>query len=370
MARADSTIRVNVIGDAKSLQTAARQSEKETGRISSSAKKMGGIIAGAFAVSAVVDFGQTALAEADRVADAAGRLEEQLGDLSQPLIDVADDFTDLGQSKGDMLELQARIADIGTAAGITDDKLAPMATSAAEAAGALALITDMDAATIIDLIGKAAGGSDRPLKDLGINLTDAEVAARAMRDTGKETADSLTDGELAAARMELILEKLAPRVQGVTDAEADLETRQATLDAKFETFTGNVGEALEGPLTDFLTWLLETGEAADSGRIALGKVDKVFDDLEGTIGDAVDILRDFLALLAQLPFTSGSSLGFASQVLGTSGGRSGPVSGSGGAPHPGVTVNVQGGSPEVVQRAVQDAVVALSGRGPTSGSGT
>ena len=85
MARADSTVRVNIIGDAKSLNKAFADGEKGAGRFSSAAKTAGGIIAGAFAVDALLDFGQTALAESDRVGDATTRLEQQLGDLSAPI---------------------------------------------------------------------------------------------------------------------------------------------------------------------------------------------------------------------------------------------------------------------------------------------
>lgn len=355
MARADSTVRVNVVGDARSLQKAAKDSDKAAGKIGSAWKPVAGIIAGAFAIDAVTGFAQSALAETDRVGDATLRLKDQLGDLSGAVIAVSEDFQDLGLSEGDALELSARLADIGEAAGIADSKLAPMVDDVLKAAGALSLITDMDAATVVDLIGKAAGGADKPLKELGVSLSDAEVEARALRDTGKGTAGELTEGELAAARLQIILEKLAPRITEVTGAEADLETRQATLNAKFETFTGNVGEALEGPLTDLLTWLIDMGEAADDGAAALRGVDGVMDDLTGSVGEAADGVRDLLGLLRNLtqflPFSGGLQF---SGALGTS------ATGGGGN----VTVQVQGGSPEVIERAVRDAVRHAGNSGP------
>ena len=305
MARADSSVRVNITGDASSFKRAANQSGDAATGMGKTVAKAGAVIAGAFAVDAVLDFGQTALAESDRVADAAGRLEEQLGDLSSPLLDTADDFTHIGQSEGDMLELEARLADIGTAAGVADEKLAPMAVSAAESAAALALITDMDAATIVDLIGKAGSGATKPLKELGINLTDAEVAARAMADTGKTTADALTDEELAAARFQVVLEKLAPRVATVTDAEADLETRQATLQAKFETLTGRIGDAVDGPLNDFLAWVLSGIDGLELLNAVASQTDDKFDAIAGAAGDAVDAIRELLAIIARVPLPGG-----------------------------------------------------------------
>lgn len=250
MARADSTIRVNIIGDAKSLTKAADKAEGSIKGMNSQLLKVGGIVAGAFVTREIIDFGQTALDEADRVGDATGRLEDQLGNLSGPLVDAADEFARLGASEGDMLELEARITDIGIAAGISKGELADMADDAAATAAGLALITDEDADVWIDRIGKAAGGAEKPLKDLGINLTDTEVAARALADTGKDSAEQLTENELAAARLELILEKLTPRLEEVNTGTGDLEQKQAELQARMETLTGKIGEHLEGPLND------------------------------------------------------------------------------------------------------------------------
>jgi len=360
VARADSTIRVNIIGDAKSLGDASRDAEKSVGGIGKAAKVAGGLIAGAFAADAVLDFAQTALRESDRVGDATTRLEEQLGGLAAPLIANAEHFAELGASAQDMLELEARLADLGTAAGIADAKLAPMAQSVAEGASALALLGDTDAATFVDLIGKAAGGASKPLKELGISLTDAEVEARALADTGKDNADALTDGELAAARLTLIMEKLAPRIAAVTEGEADLEQKQSELQAKFETLTGKIGAALEGPLTDFLTWVLSGIEGLGllgQQTLALGVfADTVLAPL-GRLADAlrtvVDIASNAIGLLNQL--------GAASAPRGMSQAqRSG--SGGGGPGGSGVTVQVQGGSPEVIEQAVRDAVATINGR--------
>jgi hypothetical protein len=140
VARADSTVRVNIIGDAKSLSRATDTAEGSIKGLNKTALKLGAGIAVGFAVNEVVDFGATAVKEADRVDDAIANLEGSLGDLSAPLIDAADDFSDLGQSKGDMLELEKRLVDIGKAAGISNQDLAPLAQDASKVAAAMALI--------------------------------------------------------------------------------------------------------------------------------------------------------------------------------------------------------------------------------------
>jgi hypothetical protein len=114
----------------------------------------------------------------------------------------------------------------------------------------------MDPATVVDLLGKAAGGSERALKTLGVDLDEAAVQARALQDSGKDTPEMLTDSELAAARYAEILEELAPRLVDVTTGTGDFEQKGAELEARMETLSGKIGETVEGPLTDFLGGVL------------------------------------------------------------------------------------------------------------------
>lgn len=369
MARADSTVRVNVIGDARSLNKAMDQSASSTDKLAAGARGLGGAIVAAFATDKVFDFAQSALSEFDRVGDATARLEEQLGTLADPILASADSLHALGLSRQDVLELGADFADLATSAGVADDKIAGATVRVAEAGAAIALLTDKDAASVIDAIGKAAGGSERQLRELGINMTDAEVAARAMRDTGKGSAEALTENELAAARLDLILEKLAPRIDSVTQGTADLEQRQSELSARWETFTGQVGESVEGPLNDFLGWLLAgmdglagMEDALPNLSAALFKVHGPLATLTDGFSALVDVISEALRLIGQFDATkidgrgSGAGGGFGSSSASGGGG-------GGGAPGAGVTVQVQGGSPEEIQQAVYAAIRRLNAQG-------
>jgi uncharacterized phage infection (PIP) family protein YhgE len=355
VAGADSTIRVNIIGDAKSLTKAADKAEGAFGGMGKTALKAGAVIGGAFAVDAIVDFGAAALGEADRVADATGRIEDQLGDLAPALTEAADGFTKLGLSEGDMLDLEARIIDIGTAIGLTDIQLAAFADDAASTAGALALITDTDADTWIDLIGKAAGGATKPLKELGISLTDAEVNARAAAMTGKDLNATFTEGELAAARMELILEKLAPRIEEVKTGEADLEQQQAELQAKWETLTGKIGEAIEGPLNDLLGWIIAGIAGWEMFAHWLGENEQALRDMLGPLARVADAIGTVIGLFQELNKITPRGIGPGAGTHGPFNNPSFPGLNTPQSSGP-VTVNVQGGSPEAIEQAVQNAI--------------
>jgi hypothetical protein len=366
VARADSTIRVNILGDAKSLQKAAATSEGAVAGLNKKVLAAGAVIGGVFAADQLVDFANTAVKEADRVGDATDRLEGQLGALSEPLIAAADDFARLGASEGDMLDLEARLVDLATEAGLADDAIAALADDAAVTASAMALMTEQPADFWLDQIGKAADGSDRALRDLGISLTDASVEARALADTGKASADSLTEGELAAARYAIILEELQPRIAGITQGSADLEQRQAELNARWETLTGNIGEGLEGPLNDLLGWIITgiDGWALLSDRI--GGFDKAMAAALTPVARMIDLQRTLIGLLAEALNLLGQFAQFGVDIA-TGTGRGTPLPRGGLRAIQGSTgttnVYVQGGSPETIEQAVRDAVRTTARRG-------
>jgi hypothetical protein len=291
-----STILVKILGDAKGLTGALTTADAGLG---GTAKKLAGGLIALGAVKLGFDALGDALDQADRLGDATSRLDLQLGALAAPLEATAGGFAKLGQSRQDMLELEATFADIGTKAGIADPLIAGSAEQVAKIAAAASLLGDQDAATIVDEIGKAAAGSSKPLGDLGVSLELADVQARALADTGKTSAKSLTDNELAAARLELILEQLQPKLDDVTGSSADLEGGQRALQARIETLSGSIGDKLSPAMAGVLQfindeidaipgaiqgWQLLGKAIEDFGRFALGPLGNVRDALGG-IGD-------------------------------------------------------------------------------------
>lgn len=360
--RASSTIRVNIIGDASGLEKAAARGEKAVGGFGVNVGKVAAGLGVLFATDKLLDFGQTALAEADRAGDALDRLEGQIGtELTAAIDDAAGGLAHLGQSRQDVLELAAAFTDTATALGIGAPDIAAWADDAATIAASLALQGIGDAATNIDTIGKAAAGSERALRALGVNLSDAEVEARALHDSGKDTPAMLTDSEIAAARYALVLEKLQARLGDTTAANGDLEQSQAELQAKWETLTGKIGEALEGPLNDLLTWIIS---GIEGWELFGQKLDWIRAELRKTLGPifaVTDALADLFAALPAHPIDlfTGNTTPTSRQFPNATGREPAPTLRS-------VQVNVYGGDPAEVERATARALRDYAERNGTT----
>lgn len=296
----DSQIVVKIIGDAKSLTGALKTADGSIGRTAKNLVVGGAALVG---IHEAFQFLGDSNQEADRLADATQRLNIQLGDLAGPLESTASSFRDLGLSSQDVLELEAAFADVATTTEIADTQIASLADNVAATAAAVSLLGDQDPATVVDLIGKAAGGSEKAMKALGVSLTDAEVAARAMSDTGKTNAKSLTDQELATARLELILDQLKPKLDAATTGTADLELNQRRLDAAAEELQAKLGGPLSDSLADVLGFINDEVDAipgAVAGWQMLGKAIEDFGRTAlGPLGNVRDVLEGIVNLLGQ-----------------------------------------------------------------------
>jgi len=298
---------VGIEGDPKGLQRTLATSERDIKGWGSRVNKAvaGLVILGGVKIAG--DFAGDAIAEADRLGDAATRLELQLGKLSDPLKDTAGDFADIGLSAQDVLELEAAFADVGTALKVADPLIAQLADDAAATAGAISLLQDKKPDEVLSLIGKAAGGSIKAMKELGISVDETEVVARALKDTGKLNAEALTDQELAGARMEIVMERLAPKLKAVESGEADVESATRGLGARWETFMGKLGQHLEGPLSDLLTWFSDMLDAIPNAIQGWQKLGRVIGDALTPIARVADVLREIDRLLRSIFSASGQS---------------------------------------------------------------
>ena len=83
----DSKIKIILQGDSKSLQKASKQGQASLGKLSKSAKALGGVLAGAFAVGVIINFAKEA-AKAAAVAEGVKVAFDRLGISLQKLRDA------------------------------------------------------------------------------------------------------------------------------------------------------------------------------------------------------------------------------------------------------------------------------------------
>ncbi len=277
MARASSVISVSIIGDAKKLISATGQADVATGGLIKSFAKLAVV---GIAVREGFDFLQGSTEEADRLNDAITRLNIQLGPgFTGDLEATASGFRKIGASSQDILTLEANFADLATTLGIANPDIADTAANVAAVATAVSLLEDVDPDTVIEQIGKAAGGSERAALALGVTLLD--------------NVDATT-------QLKNILEQLQPKLDSVTTGTADLEQSQRTLQASVEELQGKIG----GPLSDALAQVVgfindeidAIPHAIEGWQMLGGAIEGAARDALGPLAQVADAIREIISL--------------------------------------------------------------------------
>lgn len=178
-----------------------------------------------------------------------------IGGLNESITELA---TRVGSSDEAMQLAAARIFALGSSAGVAAPELeATTEQILALSARAVALNPTLgDAGQVAETLSTALARGGRATAAFGISLTAAEIEARALRDTGKETSTELTNYDKAAAGAAITTERLGDSLS------KDINAGAATLQVQFRALQEEFGNTLEVFGQPLLRPLLDTAKLA------------------------------------------------------------------------------------------------------------
>ena len=283
MAKSENEIAVDITGNVSSLTTALNLASAKLGGFASSIKGLA--IGGAILLGAkeVINFFDDSIKAAQRTEDAVQHLTGQIGPtFTSNLESVAGSFEAIGATSGDILTLDAKFSDIGTALGLTDPQIANMATHLADVATRMGLVREKDPSDILTTIGRAAGGSAPAARDLGVALDKQLTPAQQLQSI--------------LGQLSMIYGDAGPKVDS-------LQGNQILLNARIREFEEKVGPPAADVLSAIVGFIndeLDAIPGAIEGWLALGKViDGFARTALGPLGNVRDVLQSILDLLGQ-----------------------------------------------------------------------
>lgn len=105
----------------------------------------------------------------------------------------------------------------------------------------MASVFNTDVTTALEAIQAGLRGESDPLEQFGVSLSAAKVQAEALSETGKKNAKSLTDQELATARLNLIMKQTNDVAGDFKNTSDGLANSQRILAAKTEDAQAQIG---------------------------------------------------------------------------------------------------------------------------------
>lgn len=263
---AKNTVRVNVIGDASSLKRSMGEADRAT---ETTGKKMS-----TFAKIAV-----TALA-----VKALGAVKEFVGDSKRAFVDLTESLNALEVVYGKNAEGIKQLGrEAATGLGLSNAEFNSFAVSisnfAKEIAGdngdVVGTVKDMtgrisDFASVMNIeVSEAAekfqsglAGQSRPLREFGIDVSDARVKIFALANGIGDASGELTEGEKVQARYGAIMEQTDQVAGDFANTSDELANATRIANAQMENSKAIIGRALKGAYEAALPLQVSLAKAA------------------------------------------------------------------------------------------------------------
>ena len=273
------TIDVDINDAVNSLDRVDRQVDSSGNSMSGVFGKLGKAIAGAFAVSKIVDFGTKCLSAASEVEEMENKFNVVFKNTSKAMDEWADSYADaIGRSKTEIKTAISNQSDLMIGMGMTEEVAGDLSKKYTELAYDLASFNNVQDSTALEAMTKAMFGETEMAKQLGLNLNATTMEnSEYVKSLGKKWS-AMTQAEKAEAYYQ---EALKQSVNAIGDAERSSDSYANQIrrtQSKITEFTETLGAYMLPMATNVVTWF---GDMVD------GAIDFVT-----KIGDAITSFKE------------------------------------------------------------------------------
>lgn len=202
-----------------------------------------------YAVDAVKEIGKfigESIDLASNMEETRSKVNAVFGEEGQKQIEewaenAAHDFHTTQQNA---METAAAFGNILENMGMTTEEAQKYSEELVLVGAAQADFNNLKTEDVLAKIESALTGNYKGLQSLGIVLNDNIITQQALNDTGKESAEQLTDLEKKNAALKLIIESSDTAIQKYTENSGSLVSMQSELKAKFQDVKTEIGERL------------------------------------------------------------------------------------------------------------------------------
>ena len=292
----------NIQQESKKWDQAA---DKATGDIEKSFSNMAGSIVGTLAAAGIgsilISWGSAALETASDLAEVQNVVDTVFGDGSRQIEAWS---KKAGQQFG-LTELQAKkftstLGAMMKSSGLAGNEIVNMSTDLAGLAADMASFYNLDFETAFEKIRSGISGETMPLKQLGINMSVANLEAFALAQGLEKTFAQMSQGEQTMLRYQYLMQAtsdaqgdFAKTADGFANAQRRIQTALDSISAIAGTFILNTIDPLISGVATFLEKITTQPERTvldDFNEIDVDTTQKMA-DLQATYDKAQDIIK-------------------------------------------------------------------------------
>lgn len=299
MCLASNDVMIKIQGDISGLQKELQEVQKElkglgktTGSafegITSTIKKVGGVVATAFAVDKIKDFGVYALQSASDVEEMENKFNVVFKDMGASVDKWASDFANaIGRTKTEIKTGVSNLGDLLTGYGMTEKSASDLSQKVIELSYDLASFNNVQDADAIDRMTKGILGEHEGLKALGISLNETNLQAKMMEMGLSGQFAKLDEVTKAQVRWNVMLDQ-TKNAQGDAVRSADSYANSVkTLKARIQDSVEAFGKELLPLATEVVQAMIPVADALIPIATAVGKT------LLEALKSAIEMMQSF-----------------------------------------------------------------------------
>lgn len=282
------------------------------------AKKVVGGISAMKVAQTLLNWGKAAVDAASDLQEVQNVVDTTFGDGAAKIERWAKAAgTQFGLTETQAKRFTSTLGAMMKSAGMSGDEIVEMSTDLAGLAADMASFYNLDFDTAFQKIRSGISGETEPLKQLGVNMSVANLEAFALQQGLSKTFNQMTQGEQTMLRYQYLMQATAD-AQGdfskTSDGYANSIRRIETAINTLNTKAGNFILETINPITAGLAELLEklTQEPPET---LFEKINKINIDTDTKLADIKKVSDKASALIDTLGFISGTDAGEALEKM-------------------------------------------------------
>lgn len=316
-----------VIGDLDDIEDKAKRSGKEiegsfSKAFSGLAAKIAGGLGAIFAADTIFDFGKESIQLGSDLAEVQNVVDVTFGESAA----VIDDFAKTAIKQFGLSETSAKKfsstlgAMLKSMGNFSDDQIVEMSTALSGLAGDMASFYNLDAQEAFDKLRSGISGETEPLKQLGINLSVANLEAFALAEGIDKSYEKMTEHEKALLRYNYILSVTADAQGDFARTQDSWANQTRILEESFNSLKATIGQGLINVLNPIITkinaeFIPSLQSIADKFKEVTTGIDLTDLDIASVFGDvnvepAIKAFKAFGQAAAKLGSTVSSGLSY------------------------------------------------------------
>ena len=297
--------------ETKNWDKATEQSTNSMGSSFSSMLKK--FVAGFSAVKIgkeLLQFGKDALQAASDLKEVQNVVDVTFGDNANQIERWAKAAGDqFGLTETQAKKFSSTMGAMLKSAGLAGDQIVGVSTDLAGLAADMASFYNLDFETAFQKIRSGISGETEPLKQLGINMSVANLNAYALQQGLNKTFEQMSQGEQTMLRYQYLMSATADAQGDFSRTSDEYANSMRKLETNITRIKTALGQSFYGAITDATNWLngfLELLLPDESKRTVLDDFNDIDIDTEGKLREIEKLSAQAADLTAELDRIGGS----------------------------------------------------------------